>query len=323
MPSRKLAARTLEVAAVGALAASVFAGSAGAATPQVHGTVIHRNAKAHSFVVATRAGRLYAIHAAHAPALGAIVSVAVRQLRDGTYAAHATHVGGHLNAGRRVRAHGTVSYVNHRSGTYTLSARGVSMIVKDRRAGARRAMLTSDGLPTVGSVVTATGTVDDQGDLSAATTQVDGQTAGGFDLEGTVLSVDTTASTITVSAADDDSSGATITVSVPAPLSIAAFSPGQEVELAVQLQGSTYVLTGSADDQNAQAANDQTDSQGDQADQASESDQGDDGQATAGGDGGSTSGSDSQTSTTGGDTQTSTTAAQTTTSGGDSTPSGD
>jgi hypothetical protein len=265
----------------GAAAVVVTAGSAAAAqAATVHGTVVHHNARAHSFVVADRAGHLYAIHAAHSPAIGSTVAVSTRRLRNGTYAARWTHTLGRHTG--RVTLRGVVSYVNRRAGTFTLSARGVSMLVRTRHARRALARIADAGytIPSVGTVVTATGNVDDQGDLNDDTVTDDGQDQGGFDLEGAIMAVDTTARTITVSSTDDDTTVPSVVVSVPTTLDISMFSVGQEVELTVTKQADgTYVLSGSSDDQGEQGADDQGDQQGDQGDD--NNDQGDDSGSTS------------------------------------------
>jgi hypothetical protein len=129
----------------------------------VRGVVVHRNARAHSYVVTDRSGHLFAIHAAHSPRPGTVVIVATRRLRNGTFAAQRTHtLAFHRSA--HVRLHGVVSFVDRRARTFTLSARGVSMLV--RTGGRGRLARMADALPAVGTIVTATGTVDNQGDLT-------------------------------------------------------------------------------------------------------------------------------------------------------------
>jgi hypothetical protein len=284
---------------VGVVAAGAVTAGAGAARAAVvHGTVVHRNGRAHSFVVADHAGRLFAIHAAYSPRPGTVVMVSARELRNGTYAARRTRILGY-HPGARVRLRGVVSFVDRRDGTFTLSARGVSMLVH-AGGGARTARIAGAApmpaaIPAVGTIVTAAGTVDDQGDLNEQTVQTDGTDTGSFDLEGTVLAVDTTAGTITVSSTDDDQTAGSILVSVPSTLDISMFTVGQEVELQVipQPDGS-YVLAGSSSDEGAQGADDQGSQQGDQGSQQGDqgSQQGDQGsqqgdQGNGQGDGGS------------------------------------
>ncbi|HLH66485.1 MAG TPA: hypothetical protein VKV27_12345 [Solirubrobacteraceae bacterium] len=310
--------RTTQVGVTTLAAAGACVGAAQAAT--VHGTVVHRNARAQSFVVADSAGHLYAIHARRRPRPGTIVTVSVRRLRNGTYAARALRVGAYHRRAR-VRLRGVVSYIDRQNGTFTLSARGVSMVVAARGTSAivhgpasfRTAAIATDALPAVGSVVTATGSVDDQGDLTDASVQTTGMDTGAVDIEGTVLAVDTAASTITVSSSDDDQASGSIVVNVPPTLDISLFSVGQEVELTVAVQpDGSYLLTGSSSDQGQQGADDQGDQQGDQGDQGDQQgDQGDQagqqgdqgaGSGSYTSDGGSTTGSDSATAGTGGTT---------------------
>src|SRR5579875_724999 len=239
--------RTAALTGVGMLiAAAATAGSAEAAI--LRGTVVHRNARARSFVVADRAGDLYAIHAARRPRPGSAITVSVRKLANGTYAARWIRTGAY-RPHAHVRLHGVVSFVDLRRGTFTLSARGVSMLVRVGRARTARA---ADALPPVGTSVTTTGSVDDQGDLNEQTIEAEGATST-FDVEGTVLAVDTSAQTITISSDDDQQGQGSIVVSVPSGLDISMFSVGQEVELTVTLQpDGSYVLDSSSSDEGVQ-----------------------------------------------------------------------
>lgn len=284
---------------VGAMAG--MAGVAEAKTVRVKGAVVHRNHRAHSFTIADRAGHLYAVHAARAPRIGSEVSLVAVSLRDGTYRLEREHGAG--RASHRLRLRGVVSHVDRRAGDFTVSDAGVSMLVTSPRRGARAA----DALPSVGEDVVATSTVDDQGDLQEQSVQDLGQSAGGFDLEGTIVSVDTTARTLTVTADDEDQSGQTVTVTVPSSFDITSYFAGQEVELLVQpATDGTYTLIGSADDASAQTADDQGDDQGedpgseDQGEQSAQSgsttstdtSSGDSSSGSASGSDGSSSGGD-------------------------------
>jgi hypothetical protein len=276
-------------AAFGALAAAaVLGGIAGAAEAKsFRGAVVHHNQRAHSFVVADRAGHLYAVHAARAPRIGSEVVVRAKRLRNGTYQLQRSQRVG--RASRRVRIRGVVSYVDRRTGAFTISAPGVSMLVVRPHSRVAHVAGAADATPPVGTQVVATGTVDDQGDLEDQSVQSVGTQTNGIDLEGSVLAVDQAAGTITVSADDSDQSGASVTVTVPSSLDISQFTTGEEVELIVQPTGAgTATLLGSADDQNARAANDATDEQGDNP---GDSSQGDESQSDDGGPQGSQSGS--------------------------------
>jgi hypothetical protein len=96
-------------------------------------------------------------------------------------------------------------------------------------------------------------------------------------IEGNVAAVDTTARTLTVSADDDDQSGAQLTVSVPDSFDLTAIKPGDEVELLVALHSDgTFTLLGLAGDDNAREGDDQGEQQGEPCD-GHHGDQGGDG----------------------------------------------
>ncbi len=293
-------------ATVTAAALAGTAGAAGAAT--LRGVVIHHNQRAHSFVVANAAGHLFAIHAARAPRVGTEVAVSAQRLRDGTYRLVRQHAL-HAAAASRVHVRGVVSWADPATGSFTVSAPGVSLLVVRHSGRLAHAAGSAPGTtPTVGEDVVATGSVDGQGDLSEQSVQTVGQSTGPITLEGTVLSVDPTTQTITVSADDDNQSGSSVTVSVPAPFSVTQFAPNQEVELTVQPSASgPATLLGSAEDGNAQVANNQADSQGENPGSGDATSQSGDGSGQSSDGSGSSSGDDGQftgtTTTTGGSSQ--------------------
>jgi hypothetical protein len=253
----------------------------------VRGVVVHRIGRAQSFVVASGSGQMFAIHSRNSPSIGSRVVVSARRLRNGTFAARAVRVVGHA---RHATLHGTITYLNRRSGTFTLSARGVSMLIHTARGRVHAA----DAMPPVGSEVTTTTTIDDQGEVDEQSMQQTGTQTSGFDIEGTILSIDTAAGTITVSADDDQQSSAGIVVTVPSTLDISQFTVGEEVELNVLPQpDGSLLLQGSASDEGVQGADDQGEQQGQQGaqggddDQGDQTDQGDQGTAGSGQTGGS------------------------------------
>ncbi len=144
--------------AIGVLVTGVLVLSAGVAQASVlRGTVVHRNARAHSFVVAGSVGRLSAIHSSRAIRVGSVVVVSVRRLRNGTFASRGIRIVGRDS---RTRARGVVTHVDRSRGTFTLSGRGVSMLVREAGRGGARA---ADALPSVGTTVSVAGQLDDQG----------------------------------------------------------------------------------------------------------------------------------------------------------------
>jgi hypothetical protein len=277
---RSLARRGLIALALPA-ALAALAGSAQA--KPIRGTVVHRNTHAHSFVVADSRGRLKSIHARRSQRPGRTVSVSARRLRNGTYQARHVRVTG---SRRRAHLRGTVSYVDRRRGVFTLSARGASILV--HRARSHRAR-TADALPGVGHHVTVTADVHGE-NVDASSIHEEGQNQNGFDIEGIVLAVDPVARTVKVSADDDDESGAGITVIVPASLDMSRFTVGQEVELRVLRQADgTFVLQGSASDENVEQADDPDEQDGEQGDAHDDDDQdAADNEEHAGASGGST-----------------------------------
>ena len=173
---------------------------------------MHRNARASSFTLAAASGRLSAVHASHSPRLGSVVAVDAKRLRDGTYLAGRMHVfAGHRLS--RVRLSGTVTYVSSRSRTFAISARGVSILVRLR--GARVASAAAAQLPAPGTNVTVVGKLGADDDVTATSVEAGGQDQSGIDLEGTVLSIDTSARTLSISADDEDTSSGAVTVAVP------------------------------------------------------------------------------------------------------------
>jgi hypothetical protein len=240
-------------ALVGAL---LVAGTASAAT--LRGVVVHRSHHAHSFVVAMAGGRLAAVHARRSPAVGRNVRVSAARLRNGTFASKGVRVGVRT---RHARVRGVVTYVNRRRGLFTVSSRGASILIHARHA--RRARTADVALPTVGQDVTVQTGIDDQGDLEEESLQENGTQTENIDLEGTVLAVDPTARTVTVSADDDDLAGQGVLVHVPAGFDMTKFVLGQQVKLVVTAQpDNSFLLAGSSSDDNEQEADGQNNQQG-------------------------------------------------------------
>jgi uncharacterized membrane protein YgcG len=249
--------RILQVVLSAALMSAVVTASASAA--KFSGVVVYKNTRAHSFTVALRGGRLRAVHARRAPALGRVVNVTARLLRNGTWVAQHVAVG---RVRRHVVVRGTVTFVNGRRHLFVLSARGVSILVREAgRHGA--AGMAADRNVRDGEVVTVNGTLDGDA-VDADGVQQSGEDHNGLDLEGTIQAIDTTARTLSISADDSDESGATLTVDVPSSFDMTAFSVGQSVELIVSPNpDGTYMLEQSSNDDGANNANNQGDDQGD------------------------------------------------------------
>ena len=253
---RKL--RTMSLFGAATACGLVLASAASAAT--LSGTVVHKNAHAKSFVVAGRGGSLTAVHARRSPALGRKVAVSARRLRNGTWLAQRIRIG---RTTKRVQVRGTITYVNARRGTFVVSVRGVSLLVHRRGAKRHGARAASASSPSVGDIVTVTGTLAD-GTVDATEVHHDGQNVNGVNLEGVVQAIDTTTSTLTVSADDSEQSGAALTVQVPASFDLTLFHQGQSVELIVSPNADgTYTLEQSSNDSGSHHADNPGEQQGD------------------------------------------------------------
>jgi hypothetical protein len=261
----------LSIVAISLFALTGLSAQASAST--VKGTVVHKNKRAHSFVVAASRGQLSAVHAKRSPRPGSTVRLNARKLRNGTFAAKGIRVTGRKH---RVRVRGVVTYSNLRRGLFTVSSRGVSLLVKKHHRG--RAAAADNSMPRVGTKVQVDVTVDDQGNLEEQDTNEVGSVQDTIDLEGQVLSVDTAANTISVSADDCGESGAALVVHVP---DASKFQVGDEVELTVTgpaADGSFTLVQSSGDDNSQEAddsSDDQADNQGDNQDSGDGGDQGD------------------------------------------------
>jgi hypothetical protein len=191
--------------------------------------------------------------------VGRVVKVQARKLRNGTYALTNAKV---VGKARRAKLHGTVTWVNRKTGAFVLSARGTSILV--RRHKARHARAADATTPAVGDIVTVDATLDDKGDVEEDGITEEGTANNGFDVEGHILAVDTTARTLTVSADDDDDTTATLTISVPASFDISKYTVGQEVELfVIKNADGTYTLSQSSDNGDEAEADDHASAQGD------------------------------------------------------------
>ena len=294
--------RKIEIAGLATVLVLAFA-SANVSAQTLRGTVVHRNARAHSFVVANAHGALVAIHSKRGMKPGRIVRVDARRLRNGTFALSRVRV---LGRTHHARIRGTVTFAKR--GAFVVSAPGTSLLVNDNPS--------SGQTPAVGDQVQVDGTIDDQGDIQEQDVQKTGSDSGNMDLEGTLLAVDQTARTLSISADDDNQSGSSLTVDVPSSFDITQFAPGQEVHLTVTPNGDgTFTLVSSSEDDNSRDANNQQTQQGDdnQSDQADQGDQQDQSQTQSQDDDG---GDQSQTQSGDGQTQTQTSDGQTQTSSG-------
>jgi hypothetical protein len=188
------------------------------------------------------------------------VRVDARRLSNGTFAAQQVHGRGHRG---HTLLHGTITYVDPSGKRIVLSSNGVSLLMRTSRHHVHGAHVASDTeLPAVGTVVEVSAVLPPGGMPIAQDV-----TSVGTDLttkiEGSVVAVDTTARTLTISADDDDRSGAQLTIAAPDTFDLTTIQPGDEVELLVALHADgSYVLLGLAGDDDRENADDRGDQQG-------------------------------------------------------------
>jgi hypothetical protein len=245
--------------------------SSGGATTVFTGTVVHLNPEADSYTVAAD-GRLIAIHSHSPPNLGKVVEVETSQLANGTY----VEQGNRTENGSRGQASfgGTVSFSDPVTGVYTVSAPGVSLLV---RGGIQR------NPPAVGTRVDVDARIADNPEPLPVTTPgdngcgrppalpkpprvaleqvglqvADGDRATTTDVEAIVEGVCGGSRELLVSADDVRESGHDVALSVPKEISIGALKPGQVLKLTAEISsGGILGLTAVAGDQGSNGADD-------------------------------------------------------------------
>ena len=244
------------------------------------GPVVHLNPKAGSYTLAAD-GDLIAIHTGNLPDIGQTLEVDTTTLANGTYSEDGNR---HRTGNRgRVSIGGVVSFRDPRSGIYTLSAPGASVLV---RGGAQRTPPSlgkradvevrfadnSDeleispaghegcekppALPKPPRIaLEQAGTVHTTGDDPSA----DATTAGTTDIEAIVEGVCRSGSRKLVVSADDlRESGQDIPVAVPSKFQLANVETGDVVKLSATIgESGNYTLAGIASDERRQGADDQ------------------------------------------------------------------
>lgn len=234
----------LLVTVLGVLA---LAGVASAAT--VKGKVVHKNKSSKSFTVAKRSGQLVTVHAQSSPALGRKVVVRGGLLHNGTFGASRVSIG---PATGQARVHGVVTFVNGRHTKFTVSGKGVSLVV--RKHALKR-------VPAVGTVVTVNGSFAHDGDIAADDCKDCGDNDGYVELEGHIRGV--FADHLTLSADDDCELAGTITLLIPATWDMRLYAVGDELEVVATLVSEgTYAAVSTCKDGDADEADDENCDQG-------------------------------------------------------------
>jgi len=265
------------------------------------GVVVHANPAAGSYTVAEAGGLLSAVHAAELPAPGARVSVPVRTLANGTFA----EAGPRKQKGKatRVGFAGIVTFVEADpvAPAYTVSKRGVSVLVRIHPNPAGAPAL----LPPLGAYATVEVTIEKAVPASAATPppvaevpapatppttclpdpalppppaplailwqsrlDADGAPFASSDFEGVVTAVCAAEGTLLLSADDLRASGKDLLFTVPKSIDTGKLKTGDSVAATAAIEaGGALRLTGLAGDERVKGADDAAAAQGDLASQ--------------------------------------------------------
>ena len=221
------------------------------------GTVVTAAKESGSYAIATADQDLIAVHAEKKlPKPGDSVRVAVRPLANGTYAEDSPPE--RIDTAGTASFRGWITWVAPDGASYTVSARGVSVLIRRAVAGGPVAL----GAPVLaavdigpGATLTETG-LDSEGERTDAPLHV----------AGVVGAVDGGTRTFTLSADSAGQSKATVTIAVhDQSLDLSGLSTGQPVDATVVVGADgTYTLTGLSGNGDAAEADDPKRAQGDQ-----------------------------------------------------------
>jgi hypothetical protein len=211
--------------------------------PTVNGTVVHLSHDGHGYAIATKEGQLLALHTDKAPtALGDKLKVTVHALDNGSFDERSTKSLGHADV---ATFSGTVTFADAQAGTYTVSTRGVSLLV---HLPAPLDPSTPPLQPPAVGVQTTVdvGLVPQLQEIK----RVDGDPAvGELDLEAIVRDPGPDPTQLIVSADDAGESPSTLALKVPPKVDVTALKPGTVIAALVkrELDGSFTLVSASAD----------------------------------------------------------------------------
>lgn len=264
----------------------------------IAGLVVHANPAAGSYTLAEAGGLLSAVHAAKLPAPGTKVSVPVRTLANGTFAED----GKRKQSGKRTSASiaGIVTFVDPdpAAPAYTVSKRGVSMLIRVRPdpAGA------TPVLPQIGAYATVSVEIEkaqpgapppppqapapDPAPACAPdptqpltvpaptailwqqTLDADGAPFASSDFAGVIAAICPEEAKLAFSGDDLRQSGEDIVFEVPSSIDLAGLEVGDSAAATAAIEADgTLRLTGLASDERTKGADDAKAAQGDLASQ--------------------------------------------------------
>jgi hypothetical protein len=228
------------------------------------GTVVHTNLQAKSYTLATSQAELIVVHAKKLPDPGANLKAKVKHLQNGTMSEVSSKK---KSSQRTAKLRGTVTYVADDAHSYTVSVRGVSLLVTAPDAA------PAGERPKLRSLVALEVRLEDPPPdatvpviVRETSLKLEGDATGPVELEGTVGAVDAAARTITLSADDRRDTQKDLTVSVPDAIDLSKLKKDDVLIATADIgpQG-TYALTGSWEDGNVKLADDPASALGDQA----------------------------------------------------------
>jgi hypothetical protein len=236
---------TKKIFAAAVAAVLISTGAAEAKPRALKGTVVHKNHKSRSVVVAGNNGVMRKVRARRGKARFAHhVAFRGTRTRTGWFTTRRLNDDG---AAQTAKVRGAVTFVDEAARTFTVSDNGASILV--------HLADTTKALPAVGDTVLvladlATSTATQ---LEATNVVVNPAAAADkpIEIEGIVLAVDSAKRVVTLSADEEHESGEMIAVTIPAELDLARFTVGKEVELLATLNddGETFTAT-AIDDHN-------------------------------------------------------------------------
>jgi hypothetical protein len=276
-----------------------------ASVSTLRGTVVQSSPGAHTFVLATRAGRMVGITTRRSPRVGGIARVSARRLRGGRFSAHRVRIFGRRS---QARIRGTVRFVNRDRTMFRVSVGGASVRVyvpsgarwvprRGNKVDIRVAIDRNGRLKLVSRTPNAArpgggtsspggagghsesgrgseGTTHSSTSESTSASSAQGKLTF---IDGVVVGVNRQERTLTVAPEQDeqdedaedgeDRYGLPITIVVRHASELSRFAPGQEVGLVVRKQPSgTLMLEDSAIGGNDDDSNDPQNTSGDDYD---------------------------------------------------------
>jgi hypothetical protein len=221
------------------------------ADPTVSGTVVHLSHGGPGYAIATKEGQLLAFHAKKPPTtLGDKLKVTVKALDNGTFEQRSTKLLGHAET---ASFQGTVTFADAQAGVYTVSVRGVSLLV--HLPPAVDPLAPPPQPPAVGVQTTVDVTFPPVLDPAAPpqlleAKRVDGDPAvGELDLEAIVRDPGPDPTQLIVSADDAGESPSTLALKVPPKVDVSALKPATVISALVKREadGSFTLVSASVD----------------------------------------------------------------------------